>query len=154
MRRLLVLFTLLAVGAIAAAGVHAQVAVRGDGAGRLEIDDGVGVAVVDFRRGAVYGHVGKGRLVVTLRRPLGVDVVVSGAETAVERGDRTTVYQGSDIRFSVSGPGFRIGVQGSGIAAGIVGRGIVTLRGTGTMSVDGAAEQPWPADFRTVVLGG
>ena len=141
----------LALALVLAAGASARVA--GSDAGSLEVQHGSGIVVVTMARGALIGHFAAGRITVTSRRGA-VDVTVFGAEETVQVNDSTTVYRGRDVRFKVSGQGWRVGIQALGLDASLVGRGVATLRGVGMMSVDGAAFQPWPADFRSVPLGG
>jgi hypothetical protein len=124
-------------------------------AGSLELVDGSGGVVLSFVRGAIYGQLERGRLVISFRRANNPpEVVVSGEATLVRRDDRTAVYQGHDIRFKVAGPGWRLVIQGSGIDASIVGRGVVTLRGEGQMSVDSGPSEDWPEDPAPINVGG
>jgi hypothetical protein len=151
MRRLVVPLLALALLLVLAAGAPAGLA--GSDAGSLEVQRGNGIVVVAMTRGALIGRFGTGRIVVTDRLDA-ADVTVFGAEETVQVNDSTTVYRGRDVRFKVSGQGWRVGIQALGLDASLVGRGVATLRGVGLMSVDGAAFQLWPADFRSVLLGG
>lgn len=152
MRRLAVPSLALALALSLGAGASARVA--GSDAGSLEVQRGNGIVVIQMARGALIGRFSGGRMTVTSRRG-GADVTVFGAEETVQLSDSTTVYRGRDVRFKISGTGWRVGIsQALGLDASLVGRGVATLRGAGTMSVDGAAFQPWPPDFRSVPLGG
>jgi len=149
MRRLIL--PVLALALVLAAGASARDG--GSDAGSLEVQHGNGIVVVQMARGALIGRFSGGRITVTSRRG-GADVTVFGAEETIQVNDATTVYRGRDVRFKVSGQGWRVGIQALGLDASLVGRGVATLRGAGMMSVDGAAFQPWPLDFRSLPLGG
>ena len=148
-RRLLIFS--LALALVLAAGASARVA--GSDTGSLEVQRGNGTVVVQMIRGALIGRFAAGRIAITSRRGA-ADVTVFGADETIQLNDSTTVYRGRDVRFKVSGQGWRVGIQAAGLDASLVGRGVATLRGGGTMSVDGAAFQPWPNDFRSLPLGG
>ena len=151
MRRLVVPLLALALLLVLAAGAPARVA--GSDAGSLEVQHGNGIVVIQMTRGALIGRFGSGRIAVTSRRGA-AHVTVFGAEETVQVDDSTTVYRGRDVRFKVSGQDWRVGIQALGLDASLVGRGVATLRGVGMMSEDGAAFEPWPADFRSALLGG
>ena len=153
MRRIVVLTLALAVGLVTAAGASARAEREiGSQAGQLELQHGAGTVVITMVRGAILGRFERGRLTVTNRKGA-AEITVFGAEETVER-ENTTIYRGQDIRFKISGLGWRVGIQAVGLDLSLVGRGVATLRGTGVVSVDGEPFRPWPADFRSIVLGG
>lgn len=151
MRRL----PLLTAGLALALALAAPAAARPLEAGSLELQNGSGTVVLTVARGAFYGSLERGRLVVTDGPRTPAEVVVSGAEEVIERDERTTVYRGRGIRFRISGGDWRVGIQGLGINGSVVGRGFVTLRGeAGALSIDYGPFRRWPLEFRTITLGG
>jgi hypothetical protein len=157
MRRISVLFSVLAIAAAVAAGAgQARQGVGSDdGPGLLGVDDGDGTVLVSVVRGGAVGQIDRGKLTVTLRRSADAsNVLVSGAESASPKDDKTTVDQGKDIHFRIAGYGWRVAIAGTGIDASFSGRGAVVLRGTGTYSEDGSEPAPWPTDDEAIAVGG
>ena len=157
MRRISVLLSVLAIAAAVAAGAgQAREGIGSDdGPGLLGVDDGDGTVLVAVVRGGVVGQIDRGKLTVTLRRSADAsNVLVSGAESASSKDDKTIVYQGRDIHFRIAGYGWRAAIAGTGIDASLSGRGAVVLRGTGTYSEDGSEPAPWPTDGESISVGG
>jgi len=139
MRRLLVIFGVLALAAPAAG-----VAGKSDPAdGTLSLRGGHGTFTISAR-GGVIGSFVRGKVIIT--DPVdgdGTGPIVSGDEWHKDRSDTTTVYGGTKVRFRLIGGAFRIRVVGTGVNLSVVGRGQVTLNGAGTgddgsYSVDGS----------------
>jgi len=139
MRRLLVIFGVLALAAPAAG-----VAGKSDPAdGTLSLRGGHGTFTISAR-GGVIGSFVRGKVIIT--DPVdgdGTGPIVSGDEWHKDRSDTTTVYGGTKVRFRLIGGAFRIRVIGTGVNLSVVGRGQVTLNGAGTgddgsYSVDGS----------------
>jgi hypothetical protein len=129
----------------------ALAAAHATGDGVLELSAATGTVVLNGTRGTVWGQMDKGRLVVT--DPLAGDggVFVSGAEK-VSPGvaENTTVYQGRDLHFRVTGGKVKLWFKGSGIDLTAVGVGSAQLIGdaftddTGKYSVDSGKWNPVP----------
>ena len=126
MRKLLVLFLIaLAVPAAAFPQGGAKPA-----NGTLSIREGRGVVQLDAR-GSMTGRL-NGRLTVTDFRPYDSKrPIVYGATKTIYRNEKTTVYQGKNVRFRLGGARFVIRMDGKAIFLSAIGRGTGTLDGAG-----------------------
>jgi hypothetical protein len=126
MRKLLVpLVIALAIPAAAYAQEGAK-----PGNGTLSIREGRGVVQLDAR-GSMTGRL-NGRLTVTDPKPYdGKRAIVFGATKTTYRNERTTVYQGKNVRFRLSGARFVIRMDGKAIFLSAIARGQGTLDGIG-----------------------
>jgi hypothetical protein len=135
--RKLVLVMLVALALPAAAS--AVPAERGDGT--LAVKNATGRITI-AARGALLGRVEEGVFVVADLSPGGNDEIqVFGNDQKPQvRGNGTTVYRGTDMRFRVVGGLYSVSVTGSGINVSAVGRGTVQGIGMsdGLFSSDGA----------------
>jgi hypothetical protein len=133
MRRLLT-FAVLAALVLPAAAVARQ---RGPNDGTLSVKEARGMVSIQGR-GAVVGSFAQGR--VTITDPIdgdGTGPLVYGDDWSKERGDTTTTWGGTKVRFRMIGGTFKIVVRGRGINLSFVGKGNVILNGAGTDN-DGA----------------
>ena len=137
MRRLL--FTLLALAVVAPTAAYAAHKAVGDGV--LELKAVYGAVVVGTYKepatGVLWGQMDKGRL--TIVDPVAGDgsIFVTGWDkppkvidpTATDGTPRVVVYQGTNLRFRVSGGKYRLVFNGSGIDLTAVGMGTAFLNG-------------------------
>jgi len=131
MRKLLVLFlTLLVVPAAYSASRPPPP----NNDGTLSIREGRGMLYLSVR-GSITGRFDRGKITITDPNPHDSNrPVVYGASRTIYRGDKTTVYQGRNIRFRLIGPRFFTRVEGRGIYLSAVGRGQGLIDGTGNPS--------------------
>jgi hypothetical protein len=130
--------------------------------GTLSIRDGK--ASMQLRmRGALIGRVARGQLVVTDPVDATASVVVRGAERQRDVNERTTIYNGADIRFRiVDEERFVVRLNAKGINLSAVGRGDGWLDGwgdrdggiyfDGVFSQNGAAYRSIPDDRLRIEL--
>jgi len=118
----------------------------------VSLTGGAGRVVMTIR-GALLGTLDHGRLTIRVEGSE-TQVYVDGA-TLRQRTmpDGRVVYSGTALRFRVFRGGWRVVIDGSGINASAGGRGVVSLRGTGRYSVDGAAPVPWNSSWQVIRLG-
>ena len=139
------LFAMLALPLTGAA--HATVSASSDGALAVKSADG---KVVFNGRGGVIGRIDLGQVTIKDPNPYdGTGPIVTGADTTLPLGERTTRYSGKNLRFRIIGGTFSITVVGSGINLSVIGRGLTTLDGNddgtdGTYAVNGDTTQPFP----------
>jgi hypothetical protein len=131
----------------------------GPGDGTLAVSAATGSVSIAVR-GALIGQVDRGRVVLEDRDPKdGRPPVVWGFESKRDVTDTKSLYAGTDIRFRIIGGFFRVKVVGTGLDLSLVGRGSVTLvpaaglTSTGTYSVDGGPDLPFPDVLTSVQLG-
>src|SRR5712691_4255275 len=119
MRRLLVIFGVLALAAPAA-----SVAGKRDPSdGTLSVRNGRGTFSINGK-GVIIGSFVHGKVVIT--DPIdgdGTGPIVSGDDWHKDRDDKTTVSGGTKVRFRLVGGTFRIRVVGTGVNLSVVGNG-------------------------------
>jgi hypothetical protein len=124
MRRLLV--PLLALLVLPAAAYSAQ-----PSPGTLSIKEARGMVYLNAK-GSITGRFARGKLTITdpnpydSRRP-----VVYGATKIFYRGDRTTIYQGQNIRFRLIGARYQVRIEARGIFLSAIARGKGMIDGAG-----------------------
>jgi len=124
MRKLLILLVLALALPVAA---YSQVRASN---GTLSIREGRGIVQLDAR-GSMTGRL-NGRLTVTDPRPFDSKrPVVYGAAKTIYRNAKTTVYQGKNVRFRLSGARFVIKMDGKAIFLSAIARGTGALDGAG-----------------------
>ena len=131
MRKLLVLFlTLLVVPAAYSASRPPPP----NNDGTLSIREGRGMLYLSVRS-SITGRFDRGKITITDPNPYDSNrAVVYGASRTTYRGDKTTVYQGRNIRFRMIGALFYTRIEGRGIFLSAVGRGQGLVDGTGNPS--------------------
>lgn len=136
MRKLLVLLVLALALPVAA---YAQLRASN---GTLSIREGKGVVQLDAR-GSMTGRL-NGRLTVTDPKPFDSKrPVVYGATKTIYRNAKTTVYQGKNVRFRLSGARFVIKMDGKAIFLSAIARGTGTLDGVGDPSANVFYDGVW-----------
>ena len=138
---------LVAVLAVGLASASEAVAAAG-----VSLTNGSGRVVMNVR-GSLLGTLERGRLSVRIQAS-DTQVFVDG--TSVRQRtmpDGRVVYTGTGLRFRVFRGGWRVVIDGSGINASAGGRGLVSLRGNGQYSVDGAASHAWSSSWQVIRLG-
>ena len=124
MRKLLILLVLALALPVAA---YSQVRASN---GTLSIREGRGIVQLDAR-GSMTGRL-NGRFTVTDPRPFDSKrPVVYGAAKTIYRNAKTTVYQGKNVRFRLSGARFVIKMDGKAIFLSAIARGTGALDGAG-----------------------
>ena len=106
-------------------------------------------------RGAIYGKLGRGRIVVTdfPRGPRTI-IKVRGAERVEELNARTKIYRGTLLRLRIERGFWRVRLIGRDIYASAVVSGTMTLKGrAGKYSIDGRPFVTWPRRTREFDLG-
>ena len=87
-------------------------------------------------RGSMTGRL-NGRLTITDPKPYDAKrPIVYGATKTIYRNERTTIFQGKNLRFRAIGAQFRIRAEGKAIFASALARGSVTLDGAGDPSAN------------------
>ena len=138
----------------------ALAAARATGDGVLELRNATGTVVLNSSRGAVWGQMDKGKLVVT--DPSANDgVFVSGAvSTRPGLNENVTVYAGKDLHFRVTGGKVKLAfIRAVGVDLTAVGVGSVGLTGdafaddTGKYAVDSGKWNPVPVLSTTIRFG-
>jgi len=124
MRKLMVLLVL---ALVLPAAAYSQLRVP---SGTLSVREGRGVVQLDAR-GSMTGRV-NGRLTITDTKPFDSKrPLVYGAKKTTYRNARTTVYQGKNLRFRLSGARFVIRMDGKAIFLSAIARGTGMLDGVG-----------------------
>jgi hypothetical protein len=101
--------------------------------GTLSIREARGVAQLNVR-GSMSGRL-NGRLTITDPRPYDARrPVVYGATRTTYRNDKTTVFQGKNLRFRLIGAQYVIRLQGKRIFVSAIGRGKGVLDGVGDVA--------------------
>jgi hypothetical protein len=133
MRKLLVPCLLLALVVPATAYTRARPAPPANGT--LSIREARGVAQLNVR-GSMTGRL-NGRLTITDPKPYDAKrPVVYGATRTIYRSERTTVFQGKNLRFRLIGAQYNIRLQGKGMFVSAIGRGKGVLDGAGDLAQD------------------
>jgi hypothetical protein len=136
MRKLLILLVLALTLPVAA---YSQVRASN---GTLSIREGRGIVQLDAR-GSMTGRL-NGRLTVTDLRPFDSKrPVVYGATKTIYRNAKTTVYQGKNVRFRLSGARFVIKMDGKAIFLSAIARGTGALDGAGDASANVFYDGVW-----------
>jgi hypothetical protein len=136
MRKLLILLVLALALPVAA---YSQVRASN---GTLSIREGRGIVQLDAR-GSMTGRL-NGRLTVTDLRPFDSKrPVVYGATKTIYRNAKTTVYQGKNVRFRLSGARFVIKMDGKAIFLSAIARGTGALDGAGDASANVFYDGVW-----------
>jgi hypothetical protein len=101
--------------------------------GTLSIREARGVAQLNVR-GSMSGRL-NGRLTITDPRPYDARrPVVYGATRTTYRNDKTTVFQGKNLRFRLIGAQYVIRLQGKRMFVSAIGRGKGVLDGVGDVA--------------------
>lgn len=99
--------------------------------GTLSVRDGRGMIVLRMR-GGVIGRFARGKLTVTESNSDADTVIVRGEERSREINERTTVYSGKNIRYSIAAERRAVvRIEAVKINFSAVGRGEVVLDGSG-----------------------
>jgi hypothetical protein len=102
--------------------------------GTLSVREGRGIVQLSAR-GTVTGRFDRGKITVTDPNPYDDKrPVVFGSSKTVYRGDKTTIYQGRNIRFRLSGAMFHTKIEGRGIFLSAIGQGRGLIDGAGDTS--------------------
>ena len=103
--------------------------------GTLSIREARGIVQLNTR-GSMTGRV-NGRLTITDPKPFDAKrAIVYGATRTIYRNERTTVFQGKNLRFRAIGAQFRIRAEGKAIFVSALARGSVTLDGAGDVTAN------------------
>jgi len=104
--------------------------------GTLSIREGRGIVQLSAR-GSVTGRFERGKITITDPNPYDAKrPVVYGSSKTTYRGAKTTIYQGRNIRFRLSGALFQTRIEGKGIFLSAIARGRGMIDGAGNL-VDG-----------------
>jgi hypothetical protein len=130
MRRLLVpLILVLVVPATAVARTSPTKPPINDGT--LSIREGRGLVQLSAR-GSITGRFVRGKITITDPNPYdSYRPAVFGASKTIYRNEKTTVYQGKNIRFRMIGALFHAKIEGRGIFLSAIGRGRGQIDGAG-----------------------
>jgi hypothetical protein len=145
MRRLFV--TLLVCGLVAAPAALAFPTAAGDGILELRAVD---AAVTINGKGALWGQMDSGRLIVTDPVDGDGNIYVSGAEHSYNKSDSTTIYWGKDIHFRITGGTYQLRFKALNGDAALdpSAHGIdLTAVGIGKMTITGDAFSDDPGDY-------
>ena len=103
--------------------------------GTLSIREARGIAQLNVR-GSMTGRL-NGRLTITDPKPYDAKrPVVYGATRTIYRSEKTTVFQGKNLRFRLIGAQFQIRLQGKAIFVSAIGRGNGLLDGAGDVTAN------------------
>ena len=103
--------------------------------GTLSIREARGIVQLNAR-GSMTGRL-NGRLTITDPKPYDVKrAIVYGATNTIYRTEKTTVFQGKNLRFRAIGALFQIRAEGKTIFVSALARGWVTLDGAGDVSAN------------------
>ena len=140
MRKLLVLFLIaLAVPATAVSRTPSQPPVEN---GTLSIKEGRGIVHLSAR-GSMTGRL-NGRLTITDPKPYDAKrPVVYGARKTTYRSERTTVYQGRNMRFRLIGAHYQVKLDGKAIFMSAIGRGKGMIDGAGDIEANIFYDGTW-----------
>jgi hypothetical protein len=134
MRKLLVPCLLLALAIPASAYTRTPPLPRG-GNGTLSIREGRGVLQLNAR-GSMTGRL-NGRLTITDPKPYDSKrPVVYGATKTIYRSEKTTVFQGKNLRFKLIGALYQVRIEGKAIFVSAIGRGRGLLDGAGDVTAN------------------
>ena len=103
--------------------------------GTLSIREARGIVQINAR-GSMTGRL-NGRLTITDPKPFDAKrAIVYGATRTIYRNEKTTVFQGKNLRFRAIGAQFRIRAEGKTIFVSALARGSVLLDGAGDPSAN------------------
>jgi hypothetical protein len=103
--------------------------------GTLSIREARGVVQINAR-GSMTGRL-NGRLTITDPKPFDAKrAIVYGATRTIYRNEKTTIFQGKNLRFRAIGGQFRIRAEGKTIFVSALARGSVMLDGAGDPSAN------------------
>jgi hypothetical protein len=140
----------------------ALAASRANGDGVFELNNvNAQRVVITGTRGAIWGQIDKGRLVVTdLNLDDNTAPQVSGADRVQWTLDpNVTIYTGKNIHFRFSGAKYRFAITGTGIDVTAVGVGQAALTGdpdafdTGYYAIDDGKWTPVPLLRKVIPFG-
>jgi hypothetical protein len=133
MRKLLVPCLLLAL--VIPATAHTRARPSAPANGTLSIREARGIAQLNVR-GSMTGRL-NGRLTITDPKPYDAKrPVVYGATRTTYRNEKTTVFQGKNLRFRLIGAQYQIRLQGKGMFVSAIGRGKGVLDGVGDVTAN------------------
>ena len=132
MRKLLISCVLaLAIPAATFAGTTAPPANNGT----LSIREARGIVQLNAR-GSMTGRL-NGRLTITDPKPYDAKrAIVYGATKTIYRNEKTTTFQGRNLRFRAIGAQFKVRAEGKAIFVSALARGSVMLDGVGDVSAN------------------
>ena len=105
------------------------------GNGALSIREARGVVNL-YARGSMTGRL-NGRITITDPKPYDSKrAIVYGATKTIYRNEKTTVFQGKNLRFRAIGSLFQLRAEGKAIFVSALARGRVTLDGAGDVSAN------------------
>jgi hypothetical protein len=103
--------------------------------GTLSIREARGIVQLNAR-GSMTGRL-NGRLTLTDPKPYDAKrPVVYGATRTIYRNEKTTIFQGKNLRFRLIGAQFQIRLQGKAIFLSAIGRGNFLLDGAGDVTAN------------------
>ena len=103
--------------------------------GTLSIREARGIAQLNVR-GSMTGRL-NGRLTITDPKPYDARrPVVYGATRTTYRSEKTTIFQGKNLRFRLIGAQYQIRLQGKAIFVSAIGRGKGVLDGVGDVTAN------------------
>jgi hypothetical protein len=103
--------------------------------GTLSIREARGIVQLNVR-GSMTGRL-NGRLTITDPKPYDSKrPVVYGATRTIYRSEKTTVFQGKNLRFRLIGSLFQVRLEGKGIFVSAIGRGKGVLDGAGDVTAN------------------
>jgi hypothetical protein len=105
------------------------------GNGTLSIREARGVVNL-YARGSMTGRL-NGRITITDPKPYDAKrAIVYGATKTIYRNEKTTIFQGKNLRFRAIGSVFQLRAEGKSIFVSALARGKVTLDGAGDVSAN------------------
>ena len=105
------------------------------GNGTLSIREARGVVNL-YARGSITGRL-NGRVTITDAKPYDSKrAIVYGATKTIYRNEKTTVFQGKNLRFRAIGSLFQIRAEGKAVFVSALARGRVTLDGVGDVNAN------------------
>ncbi|MDQ3890210.1 MAG: hypothetical protein M3312_06615 [Actinomycetota bacterium] len=120
----------------------------------VSLERGTGSAVLQARKGAVFGRIARGRVVITNLPRRGRRPSFSGCDRRQRLDRRTVLCAGRGLHFSIRGD-WRVAGRGVGVDMSAVIRGTLTVKGSeGTYSIGGGSKHRWPRRARTFRIGG
>jgi hypothetical protein len=132
MRKLLIL-CLIALAIPATAFSRASAPLPPGANGTLSIREARGVVSL-YARGSMTGRL-NGRITITDAKPYDARrAIVYGATRTIYKNEKTTVFQGRNLRFRAIGALFQIRAEGKAIFVSALARGRVTLDGAGDVN--------------------
>jgi hypothetical protein len=103
--------------------------------GTLSIREARGIVQLNAR-GSMTGRL-NGRITITDFKPFDAKrAIVYGATKTIYRNEKTTVFQGKNLRFRAIGAQFKVRAEGKAIFVSALARGQVTLDGAGDVDAN------------------